>query len=178
MTCNKFVLTLFVIFLSLNSIKVFAEIDYTKLSADEYKKSADDMFVKVFEKNLGTNTSQLEGKALGEYFILTKINPLDYYSYVQIARIYDKRSAFVKAKHYYNTALNISPQNPYVNFYAGESNYLQKNYNEALKYYNTAYKNGYSANLGLNQRLEEVYLKLGDEVQAKKFTSNINKIKK
>ena len=38
MTCNKFVLTLFVIFLSLNSIKVFAEIDYTKLSADEYKK--------------------------------------------------------------------------------------------------------------------------------------------
>ena len=178
MTCKKFIVSVCAILLLLGPVKAFAEVDYTNLSADEYKKSADDVFVKAFDKNLTGSAGQLESKALGGYFILTKINPLDYYPYVQIARIYDKRKAFLKAKHYYNTALNISPQNPYVNFYAGESNYLQKNYNEALKYYNVAYKNGYNANLELNQRLEEIYKKLGDTAQAKKFTTNIDKIKK
>jgi TolA-binding protein len=155
-----------------------AEIDYSKLSAAEYKKTADILF----DKSQNTQDKNEQGmylaQSMGQYYILTKIKPLDPYAYVQIARAYDINKAYTKAKHYYYVAFNIDIKNPYTNFYFGESNYLQKNYNEALKYYLNAYNNGYSNNINLNKRLCEIYKKLGDENKSNIYANKIANLQK
>ena len=101
--------------------------------------------------------------------MLSKVYPADYYAYVQMARINDEKGNDILAKNYYNKAFNLDKRNPYTNFYFAEYNIKRGRFHKALKYYLTAYNNGYKNNYVTNLKLAELYEKLGDMEKAQNF---------
>lgn len=181
MTCKNLLITLllFSIFLSPNVIaNEFGDtVDYSKLSATQFKKDADIYFEQAFNGVTLTEQNQATTKALGKYYILTKIKPLDSYAYTQMGRLYDMKKDYLRAKQYFNIAFNININDPYTNFYFAELNYHQKKYNEALRYYLNARKNNYSDSVTLNSRLYELYDKLGDVQKKREYQTKVENLK-
>lgn len=144
-------------------------VDYSKLSPKEFKHNGDYYFVLSQRLTSEYKKKDAETNALGEYFVLTKINSNDPYAFVQMGRIYTARHQDILAKENFFRALNISSYDPYANYFFGEYYYYNHDYRRALKYYLVAYDNGYSNVYDLNLKLAKLYEKLGDMGKAKEL---------
>ena len=151
-------------------------VDYSSLSGEKLRKEGDEYFVKGYDSPTKAEQEKHYQTAMQKYYMLSQVYPADYYSYVQLARINDERGNDVLAKSYYNQAFNLDKRNPYTNFYFAEYNTKRGRYHKALKYYLTAYNNGYKDNYITNLKLAELYEKLGDISKAKKYYEDSYKI--
>lgn len=147
------------------------------MSAVKYKKLADFNFVRMEKAPTTFEKKQAQQKALENYHILSKIEPLNTYSYVQLARIYEKKKSEDLIKENFSTALSINSKDPYANYFYGEYFYSKEKYRVALKYYLIAYKNGYKDVYILNKRLAELYKKLGDINKSDYYNKHSTSIK-
>ncbi len=139
--------------------------DYSKLNGDEILKEADDFF-EQFET---TGDTKYLTTAMAKYYILSKIFPLDIYTNIQLARTYDASNKDRYAKEYFNKSCDINKFDPYANYYFGEFYFKRNDYKRALKYYKTAYNNGYSEYYDLNLRIATIYEKFADLLSAKYY---------
>ncbi|MBR5554432.1 hypothetical protein IKU74_00305 [bacterium] len=146
------------------------------LDFDTVRKEADEYFVKAYE----ATTQKLQEKnfvyAMQKYYILTLLQPGDYYGYVQMARIHDIRKEDSLARMDFAFAYNLDKLNPYTNFYYGEFFTKRARYQKALKYYLTAYNNGYGENYVTIMKLAWLYEKLGDLKKSKEMYEKSYKI--
>ncbi len=151
-------------------------VDYSYLNGEKLRKEGDEYFVKGYDSPTKAEQERHYQTAMQKYYMLSQVYPADYYAYVQMARINDENGRDVLAKKYYNQAFNLDKRNPYTNFYFAEYNTKRGRYHKALKYYLTAYNNGYKNNYITNLKLAELYEKLGDMEQAKKYYEDSYKI--
>lgn len=149
---------------------------YSFVNGAAVRKEADKLFTDAFNSLNEVERDKYYSRAMQKYFILSKAMPDDAYAYVQIARIHDELGRDKLAKQYYFMASNLDSTNPYANYYFAE--YLSKNakYNKALKYYLTAYNNGYQNNYYANLKLADIYKRLGDLKKSKEFYTKTYKI--
>ena len=140
-------------------------IDYTKLNAETVLKEADFFF----EKYETTQDKKFLSTAMGKYYIVNKIHPVDMYTTVQLARTYDFAHLDRIAKEYFSIGYDINKKDPYLNYYHGEF-YLRRNdYKRALRYYKIAYNNGYSDFYELNAKIATIYEKFADLKNARYY---------
>lgn len=132
------------------------------LNFDTVRREADTYFIRGYESSTQQEQEKYYVLAMQKYFILTLLSPGDYYGYVQMARIHDLRKEDSLAKKDYAFAYNLDKKNPYTNFYYGEYYSKRARYHKALKYYLTAYNNGYEENYVTITKLAWLYEKLGD----------------
>jgi len=132
------------------------------LNFDKVRKEADTYFIKGYDSPTQQEQEKYYILAMQKYYILTLLAPGDYYGYVQMARIHDQRKEDSLAKADYTFAYNLDKLNPYTNFYYGEFYTKRARYHKALKYYLTAYNNGYEENYVTITKLAWLYEKLGD----------------
>ncbi len=149
-------------------------IDYTVLNSQEVLAEAD-MF---FEKYEEANEIKYLTTAMAKYYILTRINPTDIYSTIQLARTYDIVKNDKQAKKYFNIALDINKKDADLNYYFAEFYYTRNDYKRALKYYKKAYDNGYSDDYDANLKIATIYEKFADLVKAQYYYEKTNSIKK
>lgn len=184
MICNKHFLTFLFTLLTFSCVPVFAahkasvrydesRIDYSVLNSQVILQEADDYFDK-FEQ---TNEPKYLTTAMAKYYILTRINPLDLYSTVQLARTYDYKKADKYAKEYFNIGLDIDKNDAYLNYYFGDFYFTRTDYKRALRYYKKAYNNGYGDNYDLNIKIATIYEKFADLLNAKYYYGKANSIK-
>lgn len=140
-------------------------IDYSVLDADKILKEADTFF----EKYETSSDSKYLTTAMGQYYILTKIYPLEMYPTVQLARTYDEKKLDRLAKEYFNKGFDINKKDPYLNYYFAEFYNKRRDYKRALRYYKIAYNNGYSDYYDLNVKIATIYEKFADLVSAKYY---------
>lgn len=140
-------------------------IDYSVLDAGKILQEAD-MFFEQYEKTLD---KKYLSTAMGKYYILTKIYPVDMYPTVQLARTYDAANIDRIAKEYFNIGYDIDKRNPYLNYYNGDFYYKRHDYKRALRYYKIAYNNGYSDYYDLNVKIATIYEKFADLKNAKYY---------
>lgn len=151
-------------------------IDYSRVNGNSLQKQADDYFVKAFDAADEQEREKNYHLAMHKYFVLVKAYPYDSYAYVQIGRIHDENDRDRLAKKHFFHALNLDRTNPYTNYYFGQYYEKRQNYNKALKYYLSAYNNGYKDNYYANLKLACMYERLGDIKKAIDFYSNSYKI--
>ena len=144
-------------------------VDYSMLSGEKLRREGDEYFVKGYDSPTKGEQDNNYQTAMQKYYMLSKVYPADYYAYVQMARINDEKGNDILAKNYYNKAFNLDKRNPYTNFYFAEYNIKRGRFHKALKYYLTAYNNGYKNNYVTNLKLAELYEKLGDMEKAQNF---------
>ena len=149
-------------------------IDYSVIDRQQVLTEADSFFDKYEE----TNESKYLTTAMAKYYILTRINPTDLYSTVQLAKTYDINKNDRQAKKYFNVAMDINKNDAYFNYNFAEYYYARKDYKRALKYYEKAYKNGYSENFDTNLKIATIYEKFADLEKAKYYYEKTNSIKK
>ena len=140
-------------------------IDYSVLNGSQVLKEAD-LF---FEQYENTNDSKYLSTAMGKYYIVTKIYPLEIYPMVQLARTYDAKNLDKFAKEYFNICYDINKNDPYLNYYMGEFYYKRHDFKRALRYYNIAYKNGYENYYDINLKIATIYEKFADLLKAKYY---------
>ncbi len=173
MICKKKLILLFIILLSLpcfaiekGSIKYEDNyIDYSVLDGNEILKDADSFF-NQYEM---TKDTKYLSTAMGKYYIVTKIFPLEIYPMVQLARTYDAKNLDIFAKEYFNICYDINKNDPYLNYYMGEFYFKRHDFKRALRYYNIAYKNGYDNYYELNVKIATIYEKFADLLKAKYY---------
>jgi len=167
MICRKFICSLLIFLLTgLSALSIekasvkYDEdlIDYKVLDGGQILAEADS----YFEKYEQTLNKKYLSTALGKYYILTKIYPVDMYSNVQLARGYDFANLDRLAKEYFSVGYDINKKDPYLNFYHGEFYLRRKDYKRALRYYKVAYNNGYSDYYDLNVKIATIYEKFAD----------------
>ena len=141
----------------------------TTLDFQTVRTEADVAFVRGYDSPTEAEQDKYYTLAMQKYFILTLLSPSDYYGYVQMARIHDLRKEDSLAKKDYAFAYNLDKKNPYTNFYYGEYYSKRARYQKALKYYLTAYNNGYENNYVTISRLAWLYEKLGDLKKSKEM---------
>jgi tetratricopeptide (TPR) repeat protein len=136
---------------------------------------------KYFYAGMHSNNKNLKeaylSKALAKYMLLLNMCQKDAELFAQLGVIHNKLGHFKLAREYFIRALNIKPQNPFSNYYYAEYLYEQKNFADALDYYNIAYNNGYKGYFEVNSKLGVLYEKLGDIQKAKHYysiASNLN----
>lgn len=139
------------------------------LNFDIVRKEADNYFIKGYDSPTEGEQEKCYTLAMQKYYILTLLAPGDYYGYVQMARIHDLRHEDTLAKADYAFAYNLDKLNPYTNFYYGEFYTRRARYHKALKYYLTAYNNGYEENYVTITKLAWLYEKLGDLKKAQEM---------
>jgi len=132
------------------------------LDFETTRREADTYFIRGYDSHTPVEQEKYYILAMQKYFILTLLAPNDYYGYVQMARIHDLRKEDSLAKKDYAFAYNLDKLNPYTNFYYGEYYSKRARYHKALKYYLTAYNNGYEENYITITKLAWLYEKLGD----------------
>lgn len=140
-------------------------IDYSVLNADKVMQEADIFF----EKYQTTGEGKYLSTAMGKYYILTKIYPVEMYPTVQLARTYDAKNLDRIAKEYFNKGYDINKKDPYLNYYFAEFYYKRQDYKRALRYYKIAYNNGYSDYYDLNVKIATIYEKFADLLSAKYY---------
>lgn len=144
-------------------------IDFAKLDRNQLRYEAD-FYFKKFETVQDKNEKEKNmHTAMGKYYLLTIMPPLDIIPFVQLARLYDADNKSRLAKEYFYKAANIEVNNPFANYYFGEYYYKRCDYKRALNYYTVAYNNGYNNVYDLNLRLGTIYEKFADLVNAKRF---------
>lgn len=143
--------------------------DYSKLDKDAVLNEAEFFFYNGETAQNKDERLKNFDLAMGKYQLLTKIDSSQVYPYVQLARIYDEKLKDRLAKEYFFRATNLSPRDPYANFYFGEFFFKRNNYKRALNYYRIAYNSGYDNNYDLNLKLGTIYEKFADLMSAKQF---------
>lgn len=143
--------------------------DYTKLNRNQLRKEAD-FYFKKFENSKDKNVRErYKHIAMGKYYLLTVMPPIEIIPYVQLARLYDEDDKSKLAKEYFSKATNIDINNPVANYHFGEYYYKRCDYKRALYHYKTAYNNGYNNSYTLNLRLGTIYEKFADLTNAKRY---------
>ena len=140
-------------------------IDYFALDSQKILTEADNFFAQ-YEQTL--NKKYLS-TAMGKYYILTQIFPVDMYPTVQLARTYDAANLDRIAKEYFNIGYDINKSDPYLNYYYAEFYYKRRDYKRALRYYKIAGNNGYGDYYDLNVKIATIYEKFADLLNAKYY---------
>ena len=143
--------------------------DYSLLNPDVLNKEGDSYFEQALAAKGKRTREKLFRYAMAKYFLTSKADSKNVYTYVQMGRIYDDMNIDRYAKESFYRATNLNYRDPYANFFFGEYYFKRRDYNRALVYYLRSYENGYENNFELNFRLAVMYEKLGDLVSAKKF---------
>ncbi len=133
-------------------------IDYKKLDAVSVLKEAD----AYFNQYLTTQDKKYLGTSMGKYYILTKINPVDMYYNVQLARTYDFAYLDRLARQYFGVCYDINKHDPFLNYHHAEFYNRRNDYKRALRFYKIAYNQGYSENFDLNFKIATIYEKFAD----------------
>lgn len=115
-------------------------------------------------------------QAMRFYYITTKIDSSIIDANIGMGRVYDAMNLDRQAKEYFYKALNINPSDAKANLYFANFFYRREDYLNALKYYKTAYKNGFSKNAELNEKMGIIYEKLADLETAKAFYTQAYKL--
>lgn len=140
-------------------------VDYALINGKTVQAEADYFFDQY---QISKDTKYLS-TAMGKYYILTKIYPLEIYPTVQLARTYDEKNLDKFAKEYFNIGYDIDRSNPYLNYYFGDFYYKRSDFKRALRFFKIAYKNGYSDYYDLNMKIATIYEKFADLVSAKYY---------
>ncbi len=140
-------------------------IDYSVLNGQEILNDAD----AFFEKYENTGDKKYLSTAMGKYYIVTKIYPVEIYPMVQLARTYDEKKLDRFAKQYFYTCLDIDKKDLYLNYYFGDFYFKRHDYKRALRHFKIAYKNGYSEYYDLNLKIATIYEKFADLLTAKYY---------
>ncbi len=146
-------------------------IDYKKI-----EKEADTLFYAGIENEDKTTKEAYLDQALTKYMLLLSENPYDAVINTQVGAIHDNLGHSQAAKDYFTRAVNLENLNPFANFYFAEYYFSRRDYNEALKYYLIAYKNGYANSYEVNLKLATIYEKLGDIQKAQKHYIQTKKL--
>ena len=162
-------------------------VDYSKLSEEELVDKAKVYYFNSQKAPKNTITEDVTN-ALVLYSVLEKINSKNPEYPLKQGVLYEKLNKNRYAKGCFFRAIGINPSNPEAYFYFGEYYYNKEMYRKALKYYNEAYKLGFSNNYDTLFRIGDIYEKLGDTRSALKYlneafqqspnTNLENKIKK
>jgi tetratricopeptide (TPR) repeat protein len=123
-----------------------SSIDYSNFDRDKTQKYADLFFNRAMKSKDETFKKELLNEAVGQYYILSKIDPNDLDVLIQLGRIYDYQNKNSYAKGYFYQALEIDKKYAPTNYYFGDYYYSRKEYKKALYYYNIAFENGYKEN--------------------------------
>lgn len=139
--------------------------DYSVLDGQKILKEADSFF----EQYEATNDPKYLSTAMGKYYIVTKIYPVEIYPMVQLARTYDEKKLDRFAKEYFSICYDINKKDPYLNYYLGDFYYKRNDFKRALRYFKRAYENGYSDYYDLNLKIATIYEKFADLLTAKYY---------
>lgn len=140
-------------------------LDYSVLDGQRILKEAD----YFFEQYENTGDKKYLSTAMGKYYIVTKIHPVEIYPMVQLARTYDEKKLDKFAKGYFSTCYNINKQDPYLNYYLGDFYYKRRDFKKALRFFKVAYANGYENYYELNLKIATIYEKFADLLRAKYY---------
>ena len=143
--------------------------DYSQLNPVELNREGDIYFEQALASEEKPSREKLFNYAMAKYFLTSKADSKNVYSYVQMGRIYDDMNLNRYAKESFYRATNLDYRDPFANFHFGEYYFKRRDYNRALVYYLRSYENGFENNFELNFRLAVIYEKLGDLINAKKF---------
>lgn len=143
-------------------------VDYSQLSEQELLIDAQKHFYNAFKAPDKIVTEDVT-KALVSYAVLEKVNPENIDYSVKLGVLYDKLDKDRHAKGRFFRAIGLDKFNPQPYFYLGEFYYKREMYRKALKYYNEAYKNGYSSNYDTLYKIGDIYEKFGDTRSALKY---------
>lgn len=144
-------------------------IDYSRIDNVQTLKAADYYFNKALSTTNKVEKNDYLKKASAEYFILTKFEPDNLYSIIQLARIYDLTEKDSYAKGYFFQALKIDKNNAVTNYYFGDFYYKRREYTRALYFYNKAFENGLQENSEIILKMASIYEKLGDLLRANQY---------
>ena len=139
--------------------------DYSVLDGQKILQEADSFF----EKYEMTKDPKYLSTAMGKYYIVTKIYPVEIYPMVQLARTYDEKKLDKFAKEYFSICYDINKKDPYLNYYMGDFYYKRNDFKRALRYFKRAYDNGYSEYYDLNVKIATIYEKFADLLTAKYY---------
>ena len=140
-------------------------IDYSVLDANKILTDADSFF----EQYETTGDKKFLNTAMGNYYLVTKVFPLEIYPMDQLARTYDEKKLDRFAKEYFNICLDINRKDPYLNYYLGDFYYKRRDFKRALRYFRIAYNNGYRDYYDLNYKIATIYEKFADLSKAKYY---------
>ena len=139
--------------------------DYSVLDGRKILQEADSFF----EQYETTKDPNYLSTAMGKYYIVTKIYPIEIYPMVQLARTYDEKKLDKFAKEYFSICYDINKKDPYLNYYMGDFYYKRNDFKRALRYFKRAYDNGYSEYYDLNVKIATIYEKFADLLTAKYY---------
>ena len=139
--------------------------DYSVLDGQKILQEADSFF----EKYEMTKDPKYLSTAMGKYYIVTKIFPVEIYPMVQLARTYDEKKLDRFAKEYFSICYDINKKDPYLNYYMGDFYYKRNDFKRALRYFKRAYENGYGEYYDLNLKIATIYEKFADLLTAKYY---------
>lgn len=139
--------------------------DYSVLDGQKILQEADSFF----EQYETTKDPKYLSTAMGKYYIVTKIYPVEIYPMVQLARTYDEKKLDKFAKEYFSICYDINKKDPYLNYYMGDFYYKRNDFKRALRYFKRAYDNGYSEYYDLNVKIATIYEKFADLLTAKYY---------
>ncbi len=139
--------------------------DYSVLDGQKILQEADSFF----EQYEMTKDPKYLSTAMGKYYIVTKIFPVEIYPMVQLARTYDEKKLDRFAKEYFSICYDINKKDPYLNYYMGDFYYKRNDFKRALRYFKRAYENGYGEYYDLNLKIATIYEKFADLLTAKYY---------
>lgn len=139
--------------------------DYSILDGQKILTEADSFF----ERYETTRDPKDLSTAMGKYYIVTKIYPVEIYPMVQLARTYDEKKLDRFAKQYFSICYDIDKKDPYLNYYMGDFYYKRNDFKRALRYFKRAYENGYGEYYDLNLKIATIYEKFADLLTAKYY---------
>ena len=143
-------------------------VDYSNLSEQELAIEARKNFHNALNAKDKTTTEDIT-KALIQYTALSNINPNCIEYPIKLGILYDKLGKDRYAKGNFSRAIGIDSNPPGAYFYLGEFYYKRESYRKALKYYNEAYKKGFSTDYETLYKIGDIYQKFGDTRSALKY---------
>ena len=143
-------------------------VDYSQLTEDELLEKARKHYHNALNAPDKTTTNDITN-ALVTYTALSKINPNCIEYPIKLGILYDKLGKDRYAKGNFSIALGINSDMPNAYFYLGEFYYKRESYRKALKYYNEAYKKGFSTDYETLYKIGDIYQKFGDTRSALKY---------
>ena len=146
-----------------------SSINYSAFDRDKTQKYADLFFNRAMKSKDEAFKKELLNEAAGQYYILSRIEPNDLDTLIQLGRIYDYDRKNNYSKSYFYRALEINKNYAPANYYFGDYYYSRKDYKKALYYYEKAFKNGYKANYDVLIKMATIYEKLGDLLKANQY---------
>jgi len=153
-------------------------IDYKSMDYNEWQTKAE-KYLDLAKKNKEKNEQKkYYALAAGAYQTLIEINSSNAVIMATLGHIYGKLNRPEHAKAFLDRGLNLAITNPIVNYYYGIFYQDERDFRNALKFYNYAYRYGMDNDIDLNLRLSTVNSKLGELNDAKKYKLKAFELKK